>query len=152
MKLSKFALYVFTSYSLFVYSGCDSELKTDGNENKSSKTSSSAAPTPGGNGVAPPISTASTNSNTGAGAELAEARMIYKRNCSVCHGASGQGNPTWNTPSLKEGKPLKETDEALRLQIMSGGNGMPPYKDSLTSAQIAALVELIRRDFQGRTK
>ena len=53
-------------------------------------------------------------------------------------------------PSLREGRAATDTDARLLTQIHDGGNGMPPFKYSLTDEQIADLLRFVREGLQGR--
>jgi mono/diheme cytochrome c family protein len=79
-------------------------------------------------------------------------RVLYERNCAVCHGPRGEGKQlgTLNVPPLREGRALTDPDDRILSQIRDGGNGMPPFKYSLDDRQIADLARHIRRDLQGR--
>lgn len=89
---------------------------------------------------------------TPAAAADASPRVLYERNCAVCHGPRGEGKQlgTLNVPSLREGRALTDHDERILSQIRDGGNGMPPFKYSLDERQIADLARYVRRDIQGR--
>src|SRR2546423_14346241 len=79
-------------------------------------------------------------------------RAIFERQCAVCHGQRGEGQQvgTLKVPALGAGRPASDPDERLFAQISDGGNGMPPFKFSLTDEQIHALVRFVREDLQGR--
>jgi mono/diheme cytochrome c family protein len=79
-------------------------------------------------------------------------RQLFERNCAVCHGHDGEGRQigTLNVPSLREGRAAADPDERLLAQIRDGGNGMPPFKFSLTDEQIADLLRFVREELQGR--
>ena len=79
-------------------------------------------------------------------------RVLYERNCAVCHGPRGQGTQlgTMKTPPLNSGAALTDTDEKFFKQISDGGNGMPPFKHTLDDRQIQDLVRFIREEIQGR--
>ena len=79
-------------------------------------------------------------------------RVLYERNCAVCHGPQGQGTQlgTMKTPPLNSGAALIDSDERLFKQISDGGNGMPPFKYTLDDRQIEDLVRFIREEIQGR--
>ena len=80
------------------------------------------------------------------------ARELFQRNCAACHGHEGEGRQigTLKVPSLREGRAAMDTDERLSAQIHDGGNGMPPFKNSLTDEQIGELLRFVREDIQGR--
>ncbi len=90
--------------------------------------------------------------------EFAQIRLVYAENCTVCHGAKGDGGTVTiqgkklKVPSLKEGHALNHTAEQLAKQISSGGDGMPAFKGRLSDEQITGLVAFIRKEFQGRTE
>ena len=79
-------------------------------------------------------------------------RVLYERNCAVCHGVQGQGTQlgTMKTPPLISGAALTDPDEKFLKQISDGGNGMPPFKYTLDDKQINDLVRFIREEIQGR--
>ncbi|HST51584.1 MAG TPA: cytochrome c [Pyrinomonadaceae bacterium] len=78
------------------------------------------------------------------------ARELFERNCAACHGQQGEGKQigTLKAPSLCEGRAATDTDERLLKQIHDGGNGMPPFKYSLTDEQIDDLLRFVRGDLQ----
>jgi mono/diheme cytochrome c family protein len=77
---------------------------------------------------------------------------LFQRNCAVCHGHEGEGREigTLKVPSLREGRAATDTDERLLTQIHDGGNGMPPFKYSLTDEQIDDLLRFVRDGLQER--
>lgn len=79
-------------------------------------------------------------------------RVLYERNCAVCHGPRGQGTQlgTMKTPPLSSGAALTDTDEKFFKQIADGGKGMPPFKHTLDDKQIGDLVRFIREELQAR--
>jgi len=79
-------------------------------------------------------------------------RALFQRNCAACHGKDGEGQQigTLRVPSLREGRAVTDPDERLFTQISDGGNGMPPFKFSLTDEQIRDLVRFVREDVQAR--
>jgi mono/diheme cytochrome c family protein len=79
-------------------------------------------------------------------------RALFQRNCAVCHGKDGEGGQvgTLRVPALREGRAVSDPDERLFTQISDGGNGMPPFKYSLTDEQIRDLVLFVREDVQGQ--
>ena len=79
-------------------------------------------------------------------------RVLYERNCAVCHGPQGQGTQlgTMKIPPLSSGAALTDPDEKFFKQISDGGNGMPPFKHTLDDKQIEDLVRFIREEIQGR--
>jgi mono/diheme cytochrome c family protein len=79
-------------------------------------------------------------------------RELFERNCAVCHGKEGEGREvgTLKVPSLREGRAAADPDERLLAQIRDGGNGMPPFKYTLTDEQIDDLLRFVRERLQGR--
>ena len=80
------------------------------------------------------------------------AAALYQRNCASCHGPEGEGRQVGavTVPSIREGRPASYTDERLFQQIYNGGNGMPPFKYSLTDDEITALARFVREHIQRR--
>ncbi|KAA6457895.1 cytochrome c [Acidobacteria bacterium AB60] len=74
---------------------------------------------------------------------LAGAALFRDKGCAYCHGAGAIGTP--KGPALttlrtdKDWPPQKITD-----QILNGGKKMPPFRESLTDAEIAQLVAYLR--------
>jgi mono/diheme cytochrome c family protein len=81
-------------------------------------------------------------------------RVVYERNCAVCHGRQGEGTQlgTMKIPPLRSGAALEDTDEKFFKQISDGGNGMPPFKATFDDSQIEDLVRFIREEIQGKKK
>ena len=79
-------------------------------------------------------------------------RVLYERNCAVCHGPRGEGTQlgTMKTPPLNSGAALTDPDEKFFKQISDGGNGMPPFKHTLDDKQIEDLVRFVREEIQKR--
>ncbi|MBV9926258.1 MAG: cytochrome c [Acidobacteria bacterium] len=77
-------------------------------------------------------------------------RVLYERNCAVCHGARGEGTErgTMKVPPLNSGAALNDPDEKFLKQISEGGNGMPPFKYTLDDQQIEDLVRFVREEIQ----
>ena len=82
------------------------------------------------------------------------ARELYARNCAVCHGPGGEGKQvgTLTVPPLREGRAAQDPDAQLLKQIHDGGNGMPPFKFTLTDDEIQDLLRFVREEIQGRQK
>ncbi|HEV7893147.1 MAG TPA: cytochrome c [Pyrinomonadaceae bacterium] len=78
------------------------------------------------------------------------ARELYARNCAACHGPDGEGKQvgTLRVPPLREGRAAQDPDARLLSQIHDGGNGMPPFKFTLTDDQIQDLLRFVRTDIQ----
>lgn len=79
-----------------------------------------------------------------------QTRVLFERNCAVCHGPRGEGKQlgTMTVPALRQGAALTDPDEKLFRQLRDGGNGMPPFKYTLTDEQIQELVRFVREEIQ----
>lgn len=82
--------------------------------------------------------------------QMSGSRALFVRNCAICHGPNGEGKQIGNltVPNLRTGRALTDADERLMQQIHNGGNGMPPFKYTLTDDEIQDLVRFIRQDLQ----
>ena len=68
--------------------------------------------------------------------DLAKGRALFVANCSFCHGAKGEGG---RGPNLTTVGSRLSTDQ-LTWRILNGGNNMPAYGNTLTPADVQALV------------
>jgi hypothetical protein len=88
--------------------------------------------------------------------ELAAANEHYQKHCLACHGEKGDGGKktiegtTLNVASLREGHAVEHSDQELVKQILDGGDGMPAFKDKLSTKEAADLIKYVRREFQGK--
>ena len=82
------------------------------------------------------------------------ARELFARNCAACHGPSGEGKQvgTLQVPTLRTGRAVEDTDARILSQIHDGGNGMPPFKFTLTDDQIQDLLRFVREELQGKRR
>ncbi len=74
-------------------------------------------------------------------------KSLFKANCAVCHGDDGTGTATGralNAPDLHSEAVQKLTDAQIADQINSGKNNMPPFRNSLSQAQVKELVSFVR--------
>jgi mono/diheme cytochrome c family protein len=99
---------------------------------------------------ASPVATATATPDAFAGV-----RGVYAKDCQNCHGVDGVGGPvkledgkTLKVPSFRAGHALRHTDSDFRRQVIEGGDGMPSFKDKLSSQQIDELIRMIRQEFQ----
>ena len=119
-------------------SGC-TETATPTNTNTSGAAASPAAP----------VATATPD-------PLATARANYAKNCEGCHGPTGEGglvkvdNKQIKVPSLKAEHAIKHTDDEITKMITNGEEAMPSFKDKMTAAEIAGMVQFVRSEFQGK--
>jgi mono/diheme cytochrome c family protein len=108
------------------------------------------------NVISPTTTSSPSAAATATPDEFAATRVVFKENCSKCHGDSGDGGPVTvdgkklRVPSFKTGHALKHTDEDFVDQIKNGGDGMPVFKDKLKPEQVNDLVHFIRKEFQGK--
>lgn len=79
-----------------------------------------------------------------------EGARLYRRQCAICHGPEGAGGQVGalKVADLRAPRAAALADGQLFKQIYEGGNGMPPFKYSLSDQQIYDLVRFVRRDIQ----
>jgi len=91
-----------------------------------------------GEWVAPAAEKAKKNPEKGVG----NAKKSAETNCSSCHGADGGGG---FGPTLAGVVVKRYPDIADQIALVTNGSGsMPSFRDSLTPAQIAAVVAYTR--------
>lgn len=80
--------------------------------------------------------------------DAAKGKEVYEQ-CSVCHSATTNEKKMgpsmkglFKKASLKNGK--KVTDATVTKAIKEGGNGMPPFADILTPAELADLLAYLK--------
>jgi cytochrome c6 len=81
------------------------------------------------------------------GQDSAAGRETFRTKCAMCHGEDGGGSDVgkaMNVPDLRSQAVQKLPDAELAQVISNGKAGMPPFKNSLSEAQIQALVAHIR--------
>jgi len=84
--------------------------------------------------------------DAGQGAATA-AKETFRTKCAMCHGPDGAGSEvgkSMNIPDLRSEAVQKLPDAELAQIISDGKGGMPPFKSSLSEAQIHALVHYVR--------
>lgn len=85
-------------------------------------------------------SAAQTGKGGGSGAAA-----VYQKHCAKCHGADGKGIKSLEPPDFTSEKWQKETTNAAIAKGIREGKGvMPGFKDTLTAAQITAMVKYTR--------
>src|ERR1700740_2322679 len=75
------------------------------------------------------------------------ARNVFNSTCASCHGQSGiptAVGKSLNAPDLGSGAVQKQTTAQLQQIISEGKGNMPPFKSSLSEAQIHSLIAYIR--------
>jgi cytochrome c6 len=81
------------------------------------------------------------------GSGAAAAKETFGTKCGICHGPDGAGSEvgkSMNVPDLRSEIVQKLSDAELAQVISDGKGGMPPFKSSLSAAQIHALVKYVR--------
>jgi mono/diheme cytochrome c family protein len=74
-------------------------------------------------------------------------QSLFNQSCASCHGKNGAGTPvgkSLNAPDLGSAAVQNKPDAQLRQIMSDGKNNMPPFKSSLSEAQIDSLVAYIR--------
>lgn len=91
--------------------------------------------------------------------KTADGLGVYRQFCESCHGANGKGNDNMKKvmtmiPDFTDEKWQKEISDAQMSVCMTDGKGtmMPSFADKVTSDQVQALVEYIRKFDASRTK
>ena len=75
--------------------------------------------------------------------EKAGAVLFRDKGCTYCHGVGAVG--TKKAPPLTDlYKDKTATPEKLTSQILDGGQKMPPFRDSVTDDEVAALIAYLR--------
>ena len=77
---------------------------------------------------------------------------LFKQHCSICHGPEGNGRTLDNStkvPSLREGEFKAVTEAAIENQIANGGNGMLPFRNTLTKREIDLMTGFVYHDLRG---
>jgi cytochrome c551 len=76
------------------------------------------------------------------GDEVIAGEATFQGNCAVCHGSDLGGGAG---PALGAGSPAASaSDDEVRAQIREGGNGMPPFEETLGEADIDGIVAYLR--------
>lgn len=77
---------------------------------------------------------------------------LYRQQCAICHGPEGEGKTLDDgkvVPSLREGDFKFKTRDEIRHQITEGGNGMTPFKGTLTGRELDLLADFVFKDLRG---
>jgi cytochrome c6 len=78
--------------------------------------------------------------------DSAASSATFRTKCAVCHGPDGGGSEvgkSMNVPDLRSEAVQKRLDAELAQIISDGKGGMPPFKSSLSVAQIHDLVSYV---------
>ena len=81
------------------------------------------------------------------GPDSATSSATFRTKCAMCHGQDGAGSEvgkSMNVPDLRSSVVQKLPDAQLAQIISDGKSGMPPFKSSLSEAQIHDLVSHVR--------
>ncbi len=74
-----------------------------------------------------------------------DAAALYTKYCAKCHLEDGKGLESLSPPNFTDAKwQATRTNAALAKSIREGKETMPPFKDTLSAAQINALVRHVR--------
>lgn len=77
---------------------------------------------------------------------------LYRQQCAICHGPEGEGKTLDDgkiVPSLREGDFKFKTRDEIRHQITEGGNGMTPFKGTLTGRELDLLADFVFKELRG---
>ena len=76
-------------------------------------------------------------------AVAASGEALYNDNCAACHQKMGQGVPG-AFPPLKADKLALGDPKPLAFLMMHGRGGMPAFKDNLSDAELASVMNYVR--------
>ena len=77
---------------------------------------------------------------------------LFRQNCAICHGAEAEGRTLDDgriVPSLRSGAHKFKTEAEIYRQITEGGNGMLPFRGSLSDRERQMLTEFIHKNLRG---
>jgi mono/diheme cytochrome c family protein len=69
-----------------------------------------------------------------------DGKTIFKAKCGGCHTLADAGTKGTQGPNLDL---IKPPFPVAKRQVINGGGGMPPFKDTLTAAQITAVAKYV---------
>lgn len=77
---------------------------------------------------------------------------LYSAQCAKCHGADGKGLSSLpDIPDFTDAKwQTSRSDQQIADSINNGGRIMPGFKDTLSTADIQALVKQVRAFWSGK--
>jgi mono/diheme cytochrome c family protein len=77
---------------------------------------------------------------------------LFRQNCAICHGAEAEGRTLDDgriVPSLRSAAHKFNTRAEIYRQITEGGNGMLPFRSSLSERERQMLTDFVDRDLRG---
>jgi mono/diheme cytochrome c family protein len=82
--------------------------------------------------------------------DSAKGKEVFESNCSVCHNSDsdeakiGPGLKGISKKAKMSTADKKPTDANILDKVNTGGNGMPPYKDTLSDAEKTNLIAYLK--------
>lgn len=82
--------------------------------------------------------------------DAAKGKEVFESNCSVCHNSDsdeakiGPGLKGLTKKAKMSTADKKPTDANILEKVNTGGNGMPPYKDTLSDTEKANLIAYLK--------
>lgn len=82
--------------------------------------------------------------------DSAKGKEVFESNCSVCHNSDseeakiGPGLKGVSKKAKMSTADKKPTDANILDKVNTGGNGMPPYKDTLSDAEKTNLIAFLK--------
>jgi|SRR5208283_1705385 mono/diheme cytochrome c family protein len=82
--------------------------------------------------------------------DAAKGKEVFESNCSVCHNSDseeakiGPGLKGISKKAKMSTADKKPTDANILQKVNEGGNGMPPYKDTLSDAEKTNLIAYLK--------
>ena len=82
--------------------------------------------------------------------DSAKGKEVFESNCSVCHNSDsdeakiGPGLKGVSKKAKMSTADKKPTDANILEKVNTGGNGMPPYKDTLSDAEKTNLIAFLK--------
>jgi cytochrome c551 len=70
----------------------------------------------------------------------AQTKQVFTQNCGACHTLKDAGTTGAVGPNLDD---LKPDEQTVQTQVTNGGGGMPPFKGTLSPAQIQAVAKYV---------
>ena len=76
---------------------------------------------------------------------------LYRQHCAICHGPEGEGKTLDDgkiVPSLREGEFKFKSEDAIYRQIADGGNGMTPFRGSMTERELRLMAGFVHNELR----